>query len=160
MPRRTYPVAERFWAKVKRRGPDECWEWQGAKQPFGYGSFRPATKAHIRAHRYAYEEANGPIPKGLVVMHRCDNPPCCNPAHLSLGTMKDNTRDCIAKGRFKPGRPRGERMGNAKLCEAHIREIRAAPSGYGTGLVLARKFGVTNAAISAIRTRKLWKHVD
>jgi len=96
------PEARRFWAKVKRGLPDECWEWQGALHGKGYGLFskRSATRSRAhRAHRIAIELSTGrPIPEGLVVMHRCDNPPCCNPDHLWVGTQHQNVRDSYERG--------------------------------------------------------------
>lgn len=88
----------RFLAKVGIGSLDECWEWTAARHPSGYGTFYFNGK-WSRAHRTAWELANGPIPEGLLVLHRCDNPPCVNPRHLWLGTDADNTRDMIAKGR-------------------------------------------------------------
>ena len=94
-------VMERFWAKVDRREPGECWEWQASCDDSGYGTFRHQGKMK-KAHRLAWVFCGrGPIPDGLVVMHSCDNPPCCNPAHLSLGTVADNNRDRHDKGRSK-----------------------------------------------------------
>lgn len=93
------PVAIRF-ARLVERGPG-CWLWKGARQPNGYGRFSAYSKARKTqmAHRWAWILANGPIPDGMRVLHRCDNPPCVNPAHLFLGTDSDNMRDCVAKGR-------------------------------------------------------------
>lgn len=93
----------RFWDKVCFGQPDACWEWAGARKGSqGYGEFgvnrMPAT-----AHRVAWELTHGPIPDGLFVLHRCDNPPCCNPAHLFLGTHQDNMADRDAKGRVAHG---------------------------------------------------------
>ncbi len=105
-------IDERFWAKVDRKGPDECWLWQrGARN--GYGRFA-VTRDDIRtAHRVAWELTNGTIPEGLNVCHNCpdgDNPACCNPSHLWLGTQLDNMRDAKAKGRLMSGEPRAEHM--------------------------------------------------
>jgi len=88
---------ERFWAKVDRRGPDECWEWRGARNGKGYGVFRIESRS-IGAHRFAF--GLDAIPEGNFVCHVCDNPSCVNPAHLWTGTAKDNNRDMQAKGRL------------------------------------------------------------
>lgn len=89
---------ERFWAKVDRRGPDDCWEWTAGCNRKGYGKFS-LDGATRQSHRISWELANGQIPEGLCVLHRCDNPPCCNPAHLFLGTHADNHADRSLKGR-------------------------------------------------------------
>ncbi len=93
---------EHFWRRVRRGKPDECWPWQRAKSPQGYGSLWQSGTT-VEAHRVAYELARGPIPDGMIVLHSCDNPSCCNPAHLRLGTYKDNSEDCFEGGRA-PGR--------------------------------------------------------
>ena len=108
---RPMTVAERiahFWSQVKRDS-DGCWEWQAATFHNGYGMFaagRKNGKAVVRhAHRIAYELTHGLTPRGLVVMHTCDNPKCCNPSHLRAGTQADNLRDAVAKGRRRGRRP-------------------------------------------------------
>lgn len=84
--------------------PSGCWEWTGGRHSYGYGVFMlPGSDKHVRAHRYSYERTYGPIPDGLVVMHKCDNPPCVNPDHLQLGTKRDNIWDAVIKGRTKTG---------------------------------------------------------
>ena len=98
MPRWTQTEPERFWSKVDRGGPDECWLWRGGVSTNGYGNFYVSGRL-VRAHRYAYETHYGPVAPELQVCHRCDNKPCCNPAHLFRGTKSDNMRDCAAKGR-------------------------------------------------------------
>jgi len=93
---------ERFWEKVEKRGPDDCWEWQATKYRNGYGNiWVPAEGRKLLAHRYSYALANGPIPDGFVVCHTCDNRSCVNPGHLWMGTQGDNLRDMVAKGRQK-----------------------------------------------------------
>lgn len=99
---------DRFWAKVDRSGgPDACWLWLGGRKAAGYGNFfvrRETPGQHGRmifanAHKFAYELIYGAVPSGQVVRHTCDNPPCCNPAHLIAGTPADNVQDAIARGR-------------------------------------------------------------
>ncbi|WP_419146536.1 HNH endonuclease signature motif containing protein [Pseudomonas nitroreducens] len=97
------PIHLRFWAHVDRKADDDCWEWTGSKDGHGYGTLsagggRPPQKAH----RIAFEMAHGPIPAGLVVRHKCDNPGCVNPNHLEVGTQKDNSADMVARGRLNP----------------------------------------------------------
>jgi len=107
------PLADRLWEKVNRDGPvpphcpelGPCWIWTRAANKAGYGKIGSGEGAGTLAtHRVSWELTNGRVPDGLFVLHRCDNPPCCNPAHLFLGTSRDNTQDMIAKGR----RPRVE----------------------------------------------------
>jgi hypothetical protein len=96
-------AARPFWSQVAVGVPDECWEWQGArcdKLPYGKCGGSPNTGPRTMAHRKAWALIYGPIPAGMLVLHRCDNPPCCNPAHLYLGTHKDNYRDMASRGRW------------------------------------------------------------
>ena len=100
--RRRLSLEERFWAKVKKT--DGCWVWTGSAQHNGYGYLHIGDKTNrkpMRAHRVSWELHNGPIPTGLWVLHRCDNPPCVRPEHLWLGDRTDNMRDCAAKGRVR-----------------------------------------------------------
>jgi hypothetical protein len=92
--------AIRLWWQVSQLGANECWPWTGRCDTFGYGRIGIERKEHP-AHRVAYELTRGPIPDGICVLHHCDHPACCNPAHLFLGTKKDNTQDMIAKGRHR-----------------------------------------------------------
>lgn len=90
-----------FWHKIDIKGKDECWNWKGSKNPQGYGQvWSNSKKKQIKAHRLAYEIYNQTsIPKGMLICHKCDNPPCCNPYHLFLGTSADNINDAYRKGR-------------------------------------------------------------
>jgi hypothetical protein len=94
------PVSERFWPKVRKTGG--CWEWSAATRLCGYGVLNVLGRT-VDAHRISWELHYGPIPRGMVVCHRCDNPPCVRPDHLFLGTKRDNTHDMLRKGRGKNG---------------------------------------------------------
>jgi hypothetical protein len=182
--------AARFWAKVTKDGPipegypdlGPCWVWRGPVNPYrgGYGVTTVLGKPAIRAHRVAYELTFGPIPEGLWVLHRCDTPPCCNPAHLFLGTHADNMADMRAKGRSAAGdrngmqthperharrihpelAPKGEANPRAKLSEVSVRQIRALRAAGAPFTALAVQFGVSESAIRNAVTRKTWCHVD
>ena len=167
---------EVFWSKVDRSsGTDACWPWTGAHDPDGYGLFRApkATRRPTRrAHREAYELAHGTIPPGLHIRHVvCDNPPCCNPAHLLAGTGLDNSRDMVAHGRSLAGdrnpnvanvegRPRGSRNGNAKLTEAGVAVIKARLLAGEPRARIAVDFGVTDGCIWFIQKGRNWAHVQ
>lgn len=91
------PVEDRFWFYVSKR--ESCWLWTGGLNEYGYGKFNPDRRRPVLSHRFAWTITHGPIASGLNVLHRCDNPPCVNPAHLFLGTQGDNMHDMHAKGR-------------------------------------------------------------
>lgn len=152
---------ERFLPKV-RRGPG-CWEWQGKRGRHGYGRFKINYKEHF-AHRLAYEIEFGQIPPGMGVLHHCDNPPCCNPAHLFAGTPADNVADMMEKrrdiaGRLKARRP-GVRHHNARLSEDDVREIRAQRKKGRICREIAEEFGVTREAVQSIVDFRSWKHIE
>ena len=148
-------IVSRFWSKVHVSDPSSCWEWTGAKKFGGYGEIGHEGK-NKSAHRLAYEFANGPIPEGLFVCHRCDNPACVNPSHLFVGTQLENALDCVEKGRM----PRGNNRAFSKLTDSQVLEIRAR---YSSGSVyqadLASEYGVSESNISAIVRRVKWKHL-
>jgi len=161
------PITFRLWSKVdKSSGPDGCWIWIGCKASSGYGQIGRGRRGEgqMPTHRLAWELTNGPIPDGLWVLHKCDNPPCCNPAHLFLGTRTDNMRDCSAKGRLlaqsNPAHlARGSRHGVAKLKESDIPTIRKRLAYGDLQWDIARDYGVTQTAIWSVKTGKTWKHV-
>lgn len=95
---------ERFWSKVDRRGPDECWPWTAGRHTHGYGVFYLPGKVQVLAHRYALALEEPPPFDGAHALHSCDNPPCVNPGHLHWGTHQDNMREAAERGRAKPGR--------------------------------------------------------
>lgn len=131
-----------------------CWEWQGAKFPDGYGNMRWNGKGR-GTHRLSYEAFKGHIPDGLCVLHSCDNPPCINPDHLRVGTKKENTQDCLERGRFRDSN--GEANNLAKLTEADVLEIRSSNESPS---VLADRFNVDRTNIWMIQTGKTWKRVE
>lgn len=154
----TQQDVERFWSKVdKSAGPDSCWVWIGAMTD-GYGDFwcRPRVQTH-RAHRIAYMLAYGDIDSSIMVCHRCDNPPCVNPAHLWIGSALDNTRDCYAKQRNV--NLRGSGHGNALLTEDDVAVILLDWMNGASQKSLATRFGVDKTSISLICRRKGWRHV-
>ena len=138
----------RFWDKVEVLGADECWEWTASLSGNGYGYFRLDGRM-VNAHRVAYELSHGAIPDRLQVLHSCDNPPCCNPSHLFLGTHTDNMRDKGNKGRWN---------GKTKLTAEQVDEIRER---YAAGGILqrelAQEYGVTKWYISRIIQNYHWK---
>jgi HNH endonuclease len=149
---------ERFWAKVVRTS--HCWEWTAGLDQRGYGRFQTgtsrATARTVLAHRWAYEEAHGPIPDGLLVCHRCDNPACVRPDHMFLGTELDNQSDSWNKGR----RERGEQRAHAKLTEAAVRDIRARYAmGDVTQQALADEFDISRSLVSGVVSRHRWTHI-
>jgi hypothetical protein len=144
---------ELFWSKVKK-GPD-CWLWQGNVTSANYGQFV------VRAHRMAIELTRGPIPDGMIVLHTCDNPRCVNPAHLWVGTHRENVLDSVTKGRW-PTKGRkvnhfGESNPAARIGWKQVSEIRAKykPHLY-TAPMLAKEYGLSASHVSSIIEMKTW----
>jgi hypothetical protein len=154
-------LEDRFWSKVNRTEPDKCWLWQAASTPnqrktYFYGHFVWNGK-HVKSHRMAYELTFGEIPKGQIVLHRCDVTLCCNPAHLFLGSQQDNMRDMINKGRSKYCK--GSKHGMALLNEDKVREIRQAFANGEKQVEIAKRYGVGKHVIYFVVNRKTWNHV-
>lgn len=152
-------ASELFWRKVDKRGPDECWEWTASLDGKGYGQFFPGRSKAWRAHRWSFTESNGPIPKGLNVLHHCDNPLCVNPSHLFPGTQADNMADMAAKGRWGWREPlTGDNHPNAKISAAVVCEIRARYTGeYGQQAKIARELGVPRDTVFKVVHGRAWK---
>lgn len=151
-----------FWSKVAiANDKKSCWVWMGARKPSGYGNVR-INGQYKQAHRVAFELANGAIPTGYIVCHICDNPSCCNPSHLMLGTIRSNAADMLIKGRQKKPHTaaRGAGNGNAKLKDEDVVAIRQIYASKGMNQYeLADKYGVTQPAIGAIIRMRTWRHV-
>jgi hypothetical protein len=141
----------KFWSKVKKT--EKCWIWEGGRADTQYGEIGLNGKT-IYAHRASYEICNGEIPKGLFVLHRCDNPPCVNPKHLWLGTQAENIQDCISKGRAR--RAYGENTRASKLTRDQATYI-LSMKGKLSQRKLGDIFGVTHGTIGAIQHGRTWK---
>lgn len=149
-----------FWSKVDRSGgSDACWPWIGTRKETGYGKAYLGGRKWARAHRLAYEIHYGVAPGDLIVLHNCDNPPCCNPAHLRLGTQLENVADRVERGRGRV--PKGDEHPNSKLTADKVREIRRrfVRGRRGDGPRAAREFGVSITIIHQVLRREIWKHV-
>lgn len=162
-------TAERFARYVETAGPDECWPWRGLKSHNGYGRLWNGERL-IPATHYAWEQSCGPVPLGMCVLHRCDNPPCCNPAHLWLGTQAENVADRDEKGRtcngdrhwsrqFPERQPRGEARVGAKLTDDKVRRIRELSRNGWTQQRIAKSIGLSQAGVSRVLRGHTWAHV-
>lgn len=170
----------RFWAKVSRDGPPHpsdpslgnCWPWQGARNPYGSLCItRNGAERNIAAHRISRTIHEGTIPPGLQVHHSCDNPPCCNPAHLEVGNQKKNMEDRTLRKRSATGaghglnlhperRAVGARNGAAKLTDSMVREMRRHYEQADTTIAaVARKFGMSEHATTCVLRYMSWRHV-
>lgn len=162
---RSVPAEDRFWEKVDRSGgPDACWPFTGGRNKDGYGKFAVERKVQVRAHRFAWELVNGPMPPGLNGCHRCDNPPCCNPAHIFPGTNAENLADMVAKGRSAVGERNimvrhPERCHTARLTWEQVREIRAifAQQNPPSHQSVADAYGISRATLRAVIYRQTWR---
>ncbi len=151
---------------MKVHKTDSCWEWTAAQGRRGYGVCRIGRER--RAHRASYIMQNGPIPGGLWVLHRCDNPPCVRPDHLFLGTAKDNSQDMSRKGRSAFNGDRNPKHTHPAIGMAHpqskltndkVIEIRRANSAGTPQNTLAARFNVSTGLINAIIKGRAWRHL-
>lgn len=146
---------QRFWIKVERRGPDECWFWTAALQRDGYAHFTNDDRKTISAHRRAYEILVGPIPDGMDLLHSCDVRHCVNPAHLRPGSHAENMAEAKARLRHAYG----ERSYNAKLTEEIVIELRRRAKAGANYSVLAREFGHPISAVTCAINGHSWGHI-
>lgn len=147
---------KRFFAKVKINEETGCHEWTAHRHTFGYGGFKLNGKSY-GAHRIAWVIANGPIPEGMCICHKCDNPCCVNHEHLFLGTHSDNMADKARKGRCpKMPNQKGEKHYQHRLSKKDVLKIRSMKETYAT---IAKMYGVSKSAIQHIKTKRTWKHI-
>jgi hypothetical protein len=147
-------VAERFWEKVDVEGVSECWNWKASTTRGGYGQFWLGG-TQVKAHRVAWELTNGPIPEGMYCLHQCDNPRCCNPNHIRLGSLAENMQECVERDRIA----KGERQASAKLTAKKVKEIRKKYARGISTIKLSAEYGVGATAIYEAVRRETWKHV-
>lgn len=151
------PWRDRLWDKVSVGDEDACWEWLAYTNADGYGVFRcEDDPQNNKAYRAAWMYDNGPIPEDLLIRHLCNNPPCCNPKHLALGTKWQNSRDMVESGRALFG----ERCSFSKLTNEQVIAIRTR---FHNGVVpitqLAAEFQMSVDAISDVVNYKTWSHI-
>lgn len=156
--------AEDVWQYIDRKGPDECWPWTRGKTESGYGAVSldlGSGRRQYGAHVLVAYLRGGSLPgRGLVVRHVCDNPICCNPAHLVVGTQAENVRDMVVRGRMHRNHARGEALPFARLTEEQVREIRASYVPHKVGhRRLAKRFGVGKTTIEWVLKGGTWRHV-
>lgn len=153
VPSMTPEQVQRFWQKVdKSAGSDACWMWMGSRNNKGYGC-QSVYKRGLLAHRIAWRLTYGTIPAGQLLCHRCDNPACCNPLHLFLGTQKENMQDCAKKGRTTAG----ETAHHAKLTWDQVHEMRQLyRDGWKQKDLVARYDVYDESTISKILRGEVW----
>lgn len=144
--------ADYFWARVEKGDRGACWPWTRGRFPFGHG-FVKLNGRTTGSHRIAWHLARGPIPEGLCVLHKCDNPPCCNPDHLFLGTHRDNANDRHRKGRTA-------RINHtAKVSAGEVAIIRAEYKRGVSTRDLSARYHIDMCAVWRIATYRTWRWV-
>lgn len=152
----TEKQADRFWSYVDIREETECWPWTGSLNKYNYGQFGlDSTLRAVRAPRLAFRLWYGADPWPCDICHRCDNRPCCNPAHFFLGAHRvDNNSDRHSKGRTA----RGSTLHRSSITEKDIPVIRERCKNE-SDYAVSRDYGVRHSSIRDIRIGKTWKHV-
>lgn len=148
----------RYWAKVDQQDDDQCWLWKGNNPSQRYPMFRIGSKnlhKYFLTHRIAYELAYSPIPDGLNVLHSCDQPRCCNPAHLRAGTQADNVNDAVTRDRTA----HGMRNANRKLTADEVRDVKRRLRSGEMQKDIAADLGVSRPTISSIASGRTWRRV-
>ncbi|RUR38499.1 HNH endonuclease [Vreelandella populi] len=149
---------ERFHEKYIVDEESGCWLWQAAKRSTGYGAMKVGGLKES-AHRISYTVFKGPIPEGLWVLHKCDNPQCVNPNHLFAGTPLANSQDMHAKGRQRYVGQKGKDNPRSVLTENQVKEVIKLIAKGMTNRAIANRFGVSHGAISLIRLGKCWPDI-
>jgi len=149
---RSMPLKQRLLRRIVKT-KNGCWEWQGSLKNNGYGELHFKSKK-LYTHRAAWMVYKGPIPKGLCILHKCDNRSCINLDHLFLGTYQDNSQDMYKKGR--ENKAQGENNGLAKLNVEQVKKIRKDTRCQD---IIAKSYGVAQCTIQAIKSRRTWQHV-
>lgn len=151
---------DRLWSKIDVRSENECWVWQGAKTTAGYGVIR-INYILKYAHRLTWMlHYKSDIPKKGQICHTCDNPPCCNPAHLFLGSQADNMKDAANKGRIKEKVHRGITHHTTHLKEKDIRKIRHLGQTDIPHQEIGNYFGISRMSVNDIIHKRTWQHID
>lgn len=167
---RDQSILDYLWSKIDRAaGPDACWPWTGCRMQKGYGAVGYQGRTY-NAHSLLFTLLDGPLKPGDCVRHTCDNPPCCNPAHLLRGSHHDNVRDAVERRLFKHGaehyqttltadqvREIRRRHASRDVATSHGHTAAHDPNGMQS---LAAEYGVSPTTIHAIVHRHTWKHLD
>ena len=158
MARKKTSLKERLLRKVEKvpSSIGECWEWRGKIDKGGYGHIRGASSEYLRTHRAAYAIFIGPIDDGMVIRHKCDNPGCCNPDHLVIGTQAENMKDRRSRGND----PIGERNGRSKLYRDQVEDIKWMLLVKKMPVKeIAQRYNINRSAIYKIKYGERWSHV-
>lgn len=146
-------VSDRFWSKVDIRGESECWEWTATRHPRGYGVFWFNGK-NVRANRYALEQTEDVPFDGAICLHSCDNPPCCNPAHLRWGTHQDNVDDKL----LRRGPMKGEQSAHAKITNHIVAEIYRGRLDGLTISEISESLSLPDTTVENVYVGRAWQH--